>query len=121
MPPNNTKVVETLAQAAQFFGVDVSAIAAGFIGSVLSLVFIRKLTLWQLWVNVFVGSVAANYLSPVHVVHVWGDYAVRPGGIAFVIGFSAMGLCGGLMSLLLAWRENPTKILRIFWPGKESK
>lgn len=72
-------------------GIKLSTAVVGFVGGVMSLAFIQNLTRWQAFQSVVIGTLSANYVTPV-VVEYYKLPADMSLGIAFLIGMFAMSI-----------------------------
>lgn len=80
-------------QSDGFLGMKFVPGVAGFVGGCVALSFVQGLNKRQAVVTVLTGGATGTYLSPVIVHH-----AALPvdlvGGVGFLLGLTAMGLCG---------------------------
>ena len=102
--------------ASGYYGVKLSVIIAGFIGSVISLSFVRQLTRMQMVAAVGTGTFTANYLTPL-ATHYAGLTIDMESGAAFLIGIMAMNIIPGFMRLSEIFKTDP----RSFIPGQKGQ
>ena len=102
--------------ATSYYGVKLSVVIAGFIGSVISLSFVQRLTRTQMAVAVGTGTVTANYLTPIALYYT-GVAVHLESGIAFLIGIMAMNIIPGFIRLSELFRSDP----RSFIPGQRGQ
>jgi peptidoglycan/LPS O-acetylase OafA/YrhL len=79
-------------------GVTTPHIVAGFMGGVLSLAFVKQLSVKQVFLSVFAGAVTAAYMTPV--VMGWLGWELKPhlsNATAFMTGFLAMNILAMLL------------------------
>lgn len=91
-----------------WFGIKLATLVAGFAGGVVSLSFLRDLTIPQGVLAVFTGVASAAYLTPVVMHYVFSATSPQlENGVAFAIGLTAMNLIPGVIKLSDMWRRNP--------------
>ncbi len=81
-----------------FFGVKFAVLLAGFMGSVVSLSFVRGLTKKQILLAVLVGVACANYVTPI-AMHYLGLPREIELGAAFFVGLTAMNFIPAVLKL----------------------
>lgn len=99
-----------------YLGIKLSVIVAGFFGALVSLSFIRDLTRYQMLAAVGVGTISANYLTPVFhgaAVHYLGASQDAEGAAAFVIGVTAMNIIPAMLKLSENFKRSPGSLLSI--------
>lgn len=97
--------------AATLVGAKYSATIAGFFGSVVSLTFLKELTLMQMLLAVFTGCATSTYTTPLFM-HYLSITPELNDGVAFVIGVVAMNLVPAVLALVDAVRKNAGNIIK---------
>jgi len=87
-----------------------SALIAGFMGSVVTLSFVRDLPRLAMLTSVGTGAVTAHYITPL----VWLSWPALSGqfGISFLIGILAMNLIPGVMQLGEEFSKAPLRFIK---------
>lgn len=87
-----------------------AAAVAGFLGSVVTLSFVKDLPRLAMFSSVGTGAVTAHYVTPL----VWATFPVVHGqfGVAFVLGILAMNLIPGVMKLGEEFAKSPLNLIR---------
>lgn len=80
----------------EVFGVRLVLAIAGFFGAVVSLSFVRGLTLIQIIASLIVGMASANYLTPVIVYYCGIPQAIELGA-AWLVGLTAMNVIPAIL------------------------
>lgn len=91
-------------------GVKLTALLAGFAGGVVSLSFVKELTVKQAVLAVFTGAVTAAYGTPL-AVHYFNIPQPYENGSAFVIGLTAMNIIPGLLKLTEIFKRDPRSFI----------
>lgn len=94
---------------ATYFGLKVAYLLAGFLGGVVSLSFIKKLTTWQAVLAVLTGAISANYCTPT-VLHLF-PWIEEPLTAAWFVGLTAMNIIPGIIELSRRFRKNPQEFV----------
>lgn len=76
-----------------FLGMKLVPGVAGFVGGCVALSFVQGLNKRQAFATVLTGGATGTYLSPV-IVHHAALPSDLAGGVGFLLGLTAMGLCG---------------------------
>lgn len=98
-------------------GIDLKAGVAGFLGAVVSLRFLRDLTLAQMLLASAGGFFSAGYLT--HLIVSWFEFPVTYfGGVAFVVGLFGQSLAG---AIILAIRNADLWGVAKGWLEKKDK
>lgn len=98
-------------------GIDLKAGVAGFLGAVVSLRFLRDLTLGQMILASVGGFISAGYLTQA-IVHWFGFPLAYFGGVAFVVGLFGQSLAG---AIILAIRNADLWGIAKGWLEKKDK
>lgn len=81
-------------------GLNASRLIAGFGGGLVHALVFRKNNPWAVAASVLTGTITANFLAPAaaHYAPSWfGD-----GGVAFLVGLTAMAICQGAAGMVRA-------------------
>lgn len=97
--------------ATDALGLKLAWIVAGFAGGVVSLSFVRNLTVFQAVLAVFTGAVSAGYLTPAAVHYLSLSSSEIANCAAFVIGITAMNVIPGIIKLSESFKRNPDKYI----------
>lgn len=87
-----------------------SALIAGFLGSVVTLSFVRDLPRVAMLTSVGTGAVTAHYMTPL----VWLSWPALSGqfGISFLLGILAMNIIPGVMRLGEEFSKAPLRFIK---------
>ena len=96
---------------AGYFGLKPSVIIAGFVGSMLTMSFVRQLTKPQMATALATGTITAHYLTPL-TLYYSGLAVGLENGIAFLIGIMAMNIIPGLLKLSDMFRSDPRSFVQ---------
>ena len=101
-------------QEATLLGIKAWTLVAGFAGGVVSLSFIKALTVTQGALAVFTGVASAVFLTPAIMLYLWPaqtDPRLEY-GVAFIIGLTAMNIIPGIINLSEIFKRDPRSFLR---------
>lgn len=88
-----------------------STAIAGFLGGVVSLSYVRSLTRWQAMSAIGTGAICAQYLTPI-AIHLWTIPLVVHGGVAFLIGLTAINIVPALLKASSLVQDDLTALLK---------
>lgn len=94
-----------------YLSIKVSAVVAGVIGGVISLSFIRDLTLLKAFFAILTGAASAGYITPL-IVNGFDLALELEHAVAFLNGFLAMNVLAGIFKVTERFREKPLETLR---------
>lgn len=97
----------------QYFGVKALTAMAGVIGGVVSLQYVKDLTIWRRAGAVISGGMMAGYFAP-WAVHYIGAPAQLEAGAGFFIGLFGMSAAGAGFRIFDRIREDPLAFWRAF-------
>lgn len=104
------------------FTVKFATVIAGFAGGVVSLSFVTALNWWQRFTAVFTGAAAAHYFTPLILLYFkWPEGHDVNGGVAFVVGITAMNVIPGLVRISELFRANPLRFISFKGVGNGDK
>lgn len=87
-------------------GLKLAYMIAGFAGGVVSLRYIKDLNWWQGLLSVATGALVANYMTPILQFYLKMPESLEF-GCAFIVGFIALNLMGGIFRRSEQFRDNP--------------
>lgn len=102
--------------AGSYYGIKLSVVIAGFLGGIISLTFVQRLTRFQMATAVGTGTITTHYLTPLAMYYA-GVTDQMESGFAFLIGIMAMNIIPGLLKLSQLFRSDP----RSFIPGQRGQ
>lgn len=87
-------------------GLEAGTLLAGFLGAIVSLRFLRDLTVIQALLAVITGAVVAGYTAPI-AKHYLSLSEPMKHGLGFLLGLTAMNLVPGVVRLTDRFKEDP--------------
>lgn len=87
-------------------GLKAGTLLAGFLGAMVSLRFLKELTVIQALLAVVTGAVVAGYTAPIAKIYLTLNEPMEH-GLGFLLGLTSMNLVPGVVRLTDKFKEDP--------------
>lgn len=92
---------------AEALGIKYATLLAGFVGAVVSLSFVKRLSRGAMVTAVAIGTVTAGYLTPMFLTYFRLPQEVMAGA-AFLTGLTAMNVIPGILRITTWFKNDPS-------------